>query len=321
MSEDSGPAKTFKITTYNVQNWGVTDRIIEGKRVPQAMKPEKEQQAVINILKSIQPDILGVEEILQDPEDKYIKHFLETLAKNGLNYPHTFSIKGNDPRIQTLLLSRYPIEEKGALNLDSYEVTRRSGGKNSTETRKVERGITHAGIRVTPDYRIDVLLVHLKSKRNDPSLNDSKTQEEGQQIIRRNEATVMRSHIDRLLQENPNRNLVAMGDFNDELSTPAIKIIQGSKGQPKLWWMWRGDYHGDLWSHFYYPLKSYSRIDHIFMSDGARNELVPEQSFVYREPAGSPDSVWWSTASDHRAVTATFSVEERQSPSWKDDQP
>ncbi len=309
---EAAPAiPTFTLATFNAANWGPTDRFVDGKSVRNADKPASERAAVAAILRRMNPDILAVQEILQHPGDAHLKDFRETLARAGLDYPHMLTARGFDSRIQNALFSRFPMAAARRLTNDTYEATIRTGtgakAKTSRVTRRVERGILNAVIQVNPHYQVEIFAVHLKSKRPIPELDDSG--EPGDSLIRRNEALILRGHIMERYKADPEANVAAIGDFNDVLRSRPIQTIEGTKGDSvRTFNLWIWDWLGDQWTHFYYPERSYEKIDHIFASEGLFREFRAEGSLVYREHEGDPPELRWSSASDHRAVMACFAA-------------
>ncbi|MBX7158580.1 MAG: endonuclease/exonuclease/phosphatase family protein [Verrucomicrobiae bacterium] len=301
------------IACYNVENWGKTDRWIGESKVNNMMKPAEECEAVVTIIKKINPDILGLMEVLRTPDDANIKSIRNALKKAGVDYPYMATVIGEDKRAQNLLLSRYPITKTIDLNKDAFtmHVKQQVDGKwkDKIITRRSERGFIDAIIEINPHYQIEVFVAHLKSKRPAPNLNDPKTREFGEDIIRRNEALLLRSHMMERYDENKEVNLIVMGDLNDIITSPAIRTLLGNRGSPVLTHrLPLKDYLGDEWTHFHYPEKAYNLIDYMIVSDGLMHEFVEDEkkSYVYREKGDDSESLKWSHASDHRPLVATF---------------
>lgn len=302
---------TVTIACYNVENWGRTDRWVGDNKVNDLMKPAEECDSVVAIIKKINPDILGLMEILRTPDDANIKSIRNALKKAGLDYPHMATVVGEDERAQNLLLSRYPIAKLINLNKDAFtmNIRQRVDGKwkDKTITRRSERGFIDAVIEINPDYQIEVFVAHLKSKRPTPDLNDPKTREFGEEIIRRNEALLLRSHMMERYEADKDVNLVVMGDLNDVITSPAIRTLLGSQKSTVLTHrLALKDYLGDQWTHFHYPEKAYNLIDYMIVSDGLMHEYIEEKSYIYREKKDDPEVLKWDKASDHRPLVVTF---------------
>jgi endonuclease/exonuclease/phosphatase family metal-dependent hydrolase len=130
--------------------------------------------------------------------------------------------------------------------------------------------------------------VHLKSKLPVP---------DGEALIRRHEALKLREHLETIIAEDANVNLVAYGDFNDSKNEPMFQEVSGVRGSPTYMAdLWAKDSLGDRWTHYWRAADIYSRFDYIFVSPALFREVVKAKSTVYR----SPD---WNEASDHRPST------------------
>jgi endonuclease/exonuclease/phosphatase family metal-dependent hydrolase len=303
--------EAFTVCWWNVQNFGVTDRFINNRYVADAMKPESEMKAVVAILKKINPDILVLGEILRDPEDKYVKLFPEVLRKGGLDFPHATTALGEDPRIQMLIISKYPFAETKHFTEDSFPQTLKSkSGEQVSSTRKVGRAFLNAKVQITPTLAVQVMTAHLKSKRPAPEIASDTAGEEGDDYIRRNEALILRGHMTRFMEANPAAPLLVLGDLNDAIKSPAIKTILGPKdAQHRVRDLWLKDYLGDWWTHFFTPEFSYARIDYMIANEPLFKHYVPAQSYVYRSREGEPPELNHYNASDHRPLVATFKVQ------------
>lgn len=302
---------TYTIGVWNVQNFGVTDRMIEGKYTKEAMKPESEIRAMTAILKRLNPDVLGLVEILQDPDDKYVKLMQSTLKEAGLDYPHFATCRGEDKRIQTLLLSRFPIARTEHITDATFKATLKdSKTKTVTEVeRRVGRGINQSIIQIRPDLQVRVLLAHLKSKLPSPEIISNEPDELGDGYIRRNEALILRGAMVRAVQANPGERVIAMGDFNDTPKSRAVTTIIGSKGsEVRFFDLWLQDWLGDWWTHFYFPDKSYERLDYMVVSQQLFHEWNKEKSFIYRNNQNDGPEFNHYNASDHRPLLATFHI-------------
>lgn len=306
----NGPVpQVFTAASFNLANWGRSDRWSRGRHLKDAPKPESERRAVIAILQRIRPDILAVQEIIRDKEDRHLNDLRAALSGGGLQYSEMFAIAGFDERIQIALFSRFPIKERHALNRDQYDLVPNlaldSETRHARIRRRVERGFIHAVIDIAPPYSIEVFVAHLKSKREFPEYDQP--DETGQEIIRRKEAEILRSHLDERLRLNPAANILILGDLNDTMGSDALQVLSGRKTDPvRMFPLWLSDYHRDAWTHAHYPERQYALFDYAIASQGLFNEYSPSRSYVYREPAGSPPELRWDNASDHRPIVAAF---------------
>lgn len=309
IASSAAPPPTFTAASFNLANWGPSDRWSNGQHVEHSPKPTHERDAVMAILRRINPDILAVQEIIRDPHDRNLDDLRQTLRQTGLEYPDSCAVRGYDERIQIALFSRFPIHNSRALNRDTYEIIRRvgPGAKSRTDlsTRRVERGFIHATLEVRPTYLVEVFVAHLKSQLPIPEYDDP--DESGQAMIRRREAEILRRHIDERIAANADANILVLGDLNDSLNSRPLQILSGRKSDPvRMYPLWLCDYMRDAWTHFHRPAREYALLDYAIASQGLFNEYSPSRSYVYRERPGDPSPLHWDCASDHRPIVATF---------------
>jgi len=272
---------TIVVASYNVENYLRMERHIDGK-TELAPKPEKEIQALIRIIKEINPDILGVCEI-GGPDD--FEDFKNRLKQTGLGYAHFEYVAGPDQERHLALASRYPIVSHQSITDASYVA---NGIRE-----KVRRGFLDVTIQINPTFELRLLGVHLKSKLAAPI---------DEALLRRNEAHLLRQHVEKILTSTPSTELMVYGDFNDSKNEPALQEIMGPRASPDhLFDLWLSDQVGDRWTHYWKFADSYERIDFIFVTGKLLSKWDRSKSYIYR----SND---WNEASDHRPIVATFKV-------------
>ncbi len=273
------------VAAYNVKNFLRMERWVDGQLLPDLPKPQQEVEAMVRVISDISPDILVVSEMggKQDFAD-----FCKLLSGAGLDYPHTEHLEAADQARHLALLSRLPIVSRDSVPRLEFIL---HGAREY-----MQRGILDVTIQITPDYQLRVLGAHLKSKRPVP---------QGEALLRRNEAHLLRKHIDSILADNPHVNLLLAGDLNDTKNEPPIQEIMGQRGSPNsMSDIWLRDQHGDRWTHFWSAADIYSRIDYIMVSQGLFREVDKEKSYVYRSP-------YMLDASDHRPVVVLIHPEDR----------
>ena len=296
----------FTIATFNIFNWGKSNRFIGSIFCRDAMKPESEKKAVIDIIKQLNADVLLLQEIVLDEAEANIIDIRKRLEYTGLQYPYYIFSTGQDTRIGLLLLSRLPFIDSNVLNEDYFTIKNASG---ATKTMRVSRGIIHAALQPIPGKRVDVLGVHLKSRKNNSEFNNQESETKGDLSIRRQEALIVRGHALRLLREFPGTRIILLGDFNDHTRHPGepegpIEIITRKRDTTlPLYILNITDNVGDLWTYYFAAQATYDRIDMIIVNEPLLHEFLPSHSFIYRKSEGLPS---WKEASDHRAVRAAF---------------
>ena len=268
------------IATYNLENYLGAEPAANGEKSHGKPKTERAIEAVIHVVKEINPDILGVCEMgsLERFED-----FKKRLANAGLGYTDFEYVQGADPDRHLALVSRFPIVARQSLPDVPFEL--------NGQPEKVRRGFLDVTIQVAPDYALRLVGVHLKSKL---------AAADGEALIRRHEAQQLRRHVDKILTVDPQANLVCYGDFNDTKEQPMFAAVSGVRGTATyLDDLPAKDDLGDRWTHYWKTADLYSRIDYLFVSPALVREVVPGSAHVHR-------SEFWSEASDHRAVFATI---------------
>jgi endonuclease/exonuclease/phosphatase family metal-dependent hydrolase len=274
--------KEIVVCQYNLRNYVNATPAREGSLFATRAKPEAEIAALIAIIKAINPDILGVCEM--GTPDRF-EDFKKRLASAGLGYVDSEFVEAADPDRHLALVSRFPIVSRQSVLDAPFQI----GGK----VEKVRRGFLDVTIQVNGDYRLRMVGAHLKSKLPTP---------EGEALVRRHEAQLLRAHLDQILDDDPQVNLVCYGDFNDTKNEPMFAEITGVRGTAKYMAdLWAKDSAGDRWTYYWKVADQYSRIDYLFVSPALFREVVKEKSRVFRSTETD-----WSAASDHRPVYATI---------------
>lgn len=264
---------------YNLENYNLGE--CAG---PEAGRPKSQEsiQALLAVIKEINPDILGICE-MGSPEA--FEDFKLRLAKAGLHFIDFEYVTAADPDRHLALLSRFPILKRES----RPEVCFNLGG----ERLQVRRGF----LDVTVDVGWPLRLVgaHLKSKL--PA-------KEGETLLRRHEAHLLRQHIDGILQAQPGQHLLVYGDFNDTKNEHGFQEICGRPGSPGgMADLWLRDKLGDRWTHYWKSADIYSRIDYILVNRALMPHVDKAKSYVYR-------SAFWERASDHRPIVTLLRPEE-----------
>jgi endonuclease/exonuclease/phosphatase family metal-dependent hydrolase len=248
----------------------------EGGQAVLGPKPEREKNTLIRIIKEIHPDILGVAEM--GPPDQF-EEFQKRLKDAGLDFSFSEYVNGPDRDRHLALLSRFTIVERHS----EKDLFVDLNGQRAP----VERGFLDVTIEVDPTFRLRVVGAHLKSKLAVPS---------GEALLRRNEARLLRQHIDGVLSKDPNENLLVYGDLNDTKDQPAIQEILGPRQGPnRLQEIPLADAQGDRWTYYRRLSDTYDRIDFILADKALLPQIDQARSYLYR-------SIDWYTASDHRPV-------------------
>lgn len=287
------PAETFRVASYNVENY--LDRPAGTRRAKTAQARAKVCE---NIL-ALKPDVLAIQEM---GSMIAFKELQASLKSRGLDLPYGEWITGWDTNIHVAVLSRFPFVSRNPHTNETYLLSGRR--------LDVSRGFVEVEIQVDPDYRFTLLNAHLKSKRPVGFADQGE--------MRLEEAKALRRIIDERLSTRPEINIVVCGDFNDFFNAPPVKALVG-RGAGKLQDTRPAERNGDdqpnprnpkwfprnvSWTHHYGAEDTYSRLDYILLSPGMTYEW--EESGTYALTAPN-----WGIGSDHRPIVATFTADDR----------
>lgn len=274
------------VASYNVENYLLMDRRVDGKFVRKAPKPESEIAAVLKVLGAIKPDILGLIEI---GDELMLADLQKRLEAAGLDYPHREWVQGADPERHVCLLSKFPIIARNSRGDVPFEL----GGKRV----RINRGILDVTVQVNPTYRLRLVGAHLKSRRE--------VSDYDQEWMRAKEAWHLRQHINGILEADPQVNLLLFGDLNDTKNEYPIRELIGWKGTSNFMMdIWLSDSRGERWTHYWNVADEYSRVDYLLVSKGLAREVLLKK-------CGIDDSSCWNEASDHRAIYAVLTGKDK----------
>ncbi|MGK0186571.1 MAG: endonuclease/exonuclease/phosphatase family metal-dependent hydrolase [Verrucomicrobiales bacterium] len=288
-TETTAPAtaQPVKFVSYNLKNYLNMDRRVGGEFREDAPKPEPEIAKMVEFLVTIDPDIIGICEIGVEADLIDLQARLKT---SGLDLPHREWVDGADSVRHVAALSRFPFVARDHQTDLGYLL-------NSKEF-KFNRGILDATVQLAPDYKLRLLGIHLKSKRE--------VRDGDQALMRRNEAQLLRNHVEKILEADANENVVMYGDFNDTRNETPIKVLQGKYNSAKYMRdIQVADKNGFRWTYYWSWADIYSRFDFAFVSRGLYPEIVQEQSYIFAHPD-------WFTASDHRPVVLAISPKDAE---------
>ena len=262
----------FTFMAYNLKNYLTMER---GNK--EAPKPEREIKALLSMIADVKPDVLGVCEIgsLADLQDLQAR-----LKSSGIDLPHAELCDGADAVRNLGLLSKFPIVARDHQTNLTYSL--------AGSAMPFQRGILDATIEPAPGYQLRLLGVHLKSKRQ--------TDQGDEAEMRRNEARLLRQHIESIVAAKPDTNLLVYGDLNDTKNTDVFMDLRGKEGRPDhLYDLWARDRFGFTWTHYWITADEYARIDYLLYSKPLAPEILKQDSYIHHAPE-------WFTASDHRPI-------------------
>lgn len=268
------------IASYNVENYLMMPRWIDGHYRSNAGKPVSEKEAVTKMIAQIHPDILGLMEM---GDQRQLSDLTRRLQEAGMTFSETEYLQGPDQQRHIALLSRFPIVERHSEEFIPIQV--------QGQTFYSSRGFIDVTIALPSDLKIRLFCVHLKSKIPVP--------EYPQFVFRVAEAMALRKKIEAILSSDPTTPLLIMGDFNDTKNSLAIKTILGKPGTSNaLTTLSLHDDHDETWTEYWKEADEYSRIDFIIVNDVLKKRIEENHSAIAR-PA------FWNQASDHCPIFTT----------------
>jgi endonuclease/exonuclease/phosphatase family metal-dependent hydrolase len=268
-------SEALTFCSYNLRNWLTQEA---SDKQPASSKPESARARAVEILAAIHPDILGVCEIGTADD---LADLQQRLQQAGVDLPYTELAHGGDPVRRLALLSRLPIKARNSQTTLTYQI--------GTQTLPFQRGILDVTIAITPTFDLHLLGVHLKSMRTIPEADQAE--------MRRNEAHLLRLHLDALFAKEPGARILAYGDFNAHRNDPTIAEVMGSprSGDTTMLDVLLKDENSQVWTHFWDTADVYSRLDYCFTSRVLRPHIDTRNSYIHAERD-------FIKASDHRPL-------------------
>jgi endonuclease/exonuclease/phosphatase family metal-dependent hydrolase len=271
------------VATYNVENYLVADRMVDGVFRKAYPKPEQEKAALVQVIASIAPDVLAVQEMGKEP---FLAEFQRDLQLAGQHYPHTALLEAVDPDRHIAVLSKVPFKEVHRHG----KVTTMYFGKPEA----VKRGVLEV-VLATDAGDLSLFVVHLKSKFTE------RPDDPESAIQRQQEAVAVRDLIFTRFPDPTKGRYILTGDWNDTRNSKAVRTLL-KRGERELGEMLRAaDSRGDTWTHFFRREDIYSRIDYLLVSPTLTG-------LVENGRAQVGDGPGVREASDHRPVFMRLKV-------------
>jgi len=281
-------SETLTIATYNVSNYLLTTRIVEGTFRPNYPKPEAEKSALRANIKALNADIIAIQEMGTQP---FLTELLRDLKHDGLDYPYAELLDSPfDPDRHLAVISRRPF----TLVRKHTDLT----FKYFAAAEPVKRGLLEVHVD-TEAGDLALFIVHLKSR-----LTEADHPDDHESAARRaGEATAIRDRILKIYPapSAPDSRFLILGDFNDTRADRPLRALS-VRGKTQIATPLPGtDSHGEVWTHFYSKQDTYSRIDHILVSPPLKRTVQNGTVTIYDAPNVL-------TASDHRPVIVRLNL-------------
>ena len=288
----SRSAETFRVATYNVQNY------IEA---PTGNRPAKSDAAKAKIRESIratQADVIALQEM---GGTNALLELRDSLNREGCDFAYWEHVRAWDTNIHVAVLSRFPITARRSHTNDSFVLFNKQF--------HVRRGFAEVDIQVNARYSFTLLTAHLKSKLTQFDADE--------QELRDEEAALLRQKVEAILTARPEANLIVAGDLNDVHDSKPVRTVVAAGRKNALHDTRPAEQNGDdqphsnprypapqiTWTHYYGKEDTYRRIDYILLSKGMAREWKAGETFIVKIPN-------WGIGSDHRPVVAAFIAED-----------
>lgn len=267
-------AQPVRVATYNVRNYCLTDRLVDGIWRKDYPKPEEEKVALREVIKDVNPDILAFQEM---GGKEYLIELQKDLKSEGVDYLYSAVMNGVDEVRKTAVLSSIPIQK--VIEHSSFHKG------------KVLRGLLEV-VFEGEKGPWSLYVVHLKSRRN-PNPEDFEARKERQHEV---------ENIKKKIKHNDKVFFLVVGDFNDGPRSLAIKkLLRDKKDKSFVHLLPAEDQNGEVWTYSSKSWGEYSQFDYIMSSPRMLASVKEERAFI----ADAPSS---EMASDHRMVYADLDI-------------
>ena len=270
-----------RVATFNILNYLSMDRRVEDRFRPDYPKPEIEKDGVRQVIRSVSPDVLALQELGPAP---YLEELRQDLAHEGLSYSHHYILEAADPERLIAVLSRLPFGRVTA----HPEV----GFNYLGEKKLVKRGVFEIAFG-EDGWGWTLFVVHLKSRFTD------RPDDPMSELRRTLETRAVRDLILERFPDPSNARFIIAGDLNDTTGSRAVAalLFRGRHEISRL--LPTGDSRGETWTHRFLPEDSYSRVDFLLVSPAMHGGVAGGAAHVYDGPGTL-------LGSDHRLVYLDF---------------
>lgn len=201
----------IRVCIWNVHCYLDTYRMKNGRRI-KSPKPEDEKEEIVKIIKDINPDVLGIEEIGGEP---YAKEFAKRLSQSGMNYPYFAVSEESSEYPQCAIFSKIPFQKTNILAVKNFDYF--------GESARSPRGMLVADFKTGgKDWRFGS--IHLKSKFG------AKARDRENNLFRQKEAELIAKDMSGFLKKGG--LAIIGGDFNEEPKDGAISILKKAGLEP-----------------------------------------------------------------------------------------
>lgn len=276
-------AETLTIATYNVQNYCLADRMVDGTYRQAYPKPEAEKQALRAAIRALDADVLAIQEM---GTKAFLEELQRDLAADGMKYPHAELLEADDKDRHVAVLSRRPFTAVGRHTDLTF-----SYFKNKEP---VKRGLLEVRFK-TEAGELTLFVVHLKSRFTDRDDDPLSAQR------RLGEAVAVRDRVLKIFPEPAKARYLLVGDCNDSAASRPLRSLV-KRGDTEIFVRVPAfDSRGEVWTHYYRKEQIYSTVDHVLVSPALKPAVASGSAKILDLPEVS-------LASDHRPVVVKLEL-------------
>jgi endonuclease/exonuclease/phosphatase family metal-dependent hydrolase len=276
-------AETLTIATYNIENYVAANRLVDGVYRENYPKPEEAKAALRRVIRSLDADVLALQEIGPRP---YLEELRRDLASEGCDYPHTEWMEAADTERHVAVLSRRPFT---AVNRHADLTFAYFGA-----TERAKRGMLEVRFDSVRG-ELSLFVLHLKSRFTDRA-------DDPQSALRRaGEAAAARDRVLAVFPESASARFFIVGDCNDTPASRPLRALTARGKTPIADVLAAVDSRGETWTYFYRKEDSYSRVDYVLVSAALKPAVVGSAAAIF-------DGADTRVASDHRPVVVRLEL-------------
>ena len=162
-------AETFRVATYNVENY--LDQPTESRP---HVKSAEAKAKVRESIRALNPDVLALEEM---GSTNALLELRASLKADGLDFPYWEHVQGFDTNIHVAVLSKLPIVARHPHTNDFFLLDGRRF--------RVSRGFAEVDIQAATNFTFTLIAAHLKSRRPVPEADEAELRLAGSQSLAR----------------------------------------------------------------------------------------------------------------------------------------
>jgi len=281
---------TLKIVTWNIEHFvdDYDNPYIDNSREDDPDDAMEQRRILLaHALRKLDADIVVFQEL---ENDSYLRDFADKHL-NEMGYHVFAALESPDWYMNVVMMSRVPM---GLFHSYAHINTPVPGhtddeGRPASQT-FINNRMWTADLLVNSNYTVTITGLHLKAGRGDRN-----------EAWRTGQVQLLRSHLQSIIQNDPGRNMIVMGDLNATPGSPEFELLLGESA-PVFVDPLAGT---GIFSH---PSDSaFWRIDHILPNREAANELIPNSVAVARPL----DNRKLQQISDHLPLKAQFITKEQ----------